>query len=99
MRRNNAIVIRTIQESERIMYQVVYYPNINTLKDGVVKGDYRTFRGAMHKAVDFEYELEDEFGISVVNGIKLKLGKHDKQAESSTGVSLGNSSNKNSKKA
>lgn len=99
MRRNNAIVIRTIQERERIKYQVVYYPNINTLKGGVVKGDYRTLRWAMRKAVDFEFELEDEFGISVVNGIKLKLGKHDKQAESNAGVPLGNSSNKNSKKA
>lgn len=81
------------------MYQVVYYPNIKTLKDGVVKGDYRTLRGAMQKATDFEFELEDEFGISVVNGIKLRLGKHDKQAESYTGVSFRNSSNKNSKKA
>lgn len=98
MKRNNAIVIRTVQELERIMYQVIYYPNIETLKDGVVKGDYRTFRGAMHKAIDFEFELEDEFGISVVNGIKLRLGRKNEQKEGSAGISGRNSSRKNSKK-
>ena len=84
---------------QKIMYQVVYYPNMKTLKDGVVKGDYRTFRGAMQKAIDFEFELEDEFGISVVNGIKLRLGKKNEQKESNTGISRRNSSSKNSKKS